>query len=77
MCDLDRVVDIRDDSPTVRANKVRVSTEVWKQLIDAGCLDDRPIDSASATYLYDLAADAVGIGWTQGVNMRLAVGNRD
>jgi hypothetical protein len=30
MCNLDGVVDIRDDGPTIRAGKVRVGVEVWK-----------------------------------------------
>src|SRR5436305_4614824 len=77
VCDLDRVVDIGDDSPTVRANKVRVGAEVGKQLVNAGCLDDRAIGSAPATDLDDVTAHSIGIGWAQGVTVRLAVGARD
>jgi hypothetical protein len=49
MCNLDRVVDIGDDSPTIRAGKMSVGAEIWKQFIDAGCFDDRTIGGVPAT----------------------------
>jgi hypothetical protein len=76
MCNLNRVVDIRNDSPTVRASEACVGEEVGKEVVNASSLNDCSISGLSTACQYYLTTDTFGIGRPKRANARLTGGIR-